>query len=132
VTSIPDDDYSARVAGTGRTDFSAEAAEWIAGQEWYASLGLPELPDDPAEARATREAGYGVLAECVETDGPVAVVLLARHDEEVTYAVPAREVAEALGMDAGDLAGVQFLAVMRETLEEGPVLSGFRPAPPRL
>jgi hypothetical protein len=111
-----------------QTGYSVAAA-FIAEAEWFASLGLPKLPDDPAAAAAMRAAGYDVLAECTEVTGAVAVVSVAGEDEEVTHAVAARALAEELHVDPAQLAGTEFLATMRETPEEGPVLSGFRPLP---
>jgi hypothetical protein len=108
--------------------YEDQAAEFIAGVQRIAALGLPQLPDDPAAAAAMRAAGYEVLAECTEA-GDVAIVRVLSEDEHVRHVVKLSDLAAALGVDAGDLAGRQFIATMRETPETGPVLSGFRPVP---
>src|SRR5436190_12024675 len=109
------------------TGYADQAAQFIAEAERHAALGLPTLPDDPAAAAAMRAAGYEVLAEVAELDGPVALVSVAAEDEEIRHAVRAGELAAALGVAAEQLAGQEFLAGFREPPEAGPVLSGFRP-----
>lgn len=114
------------------TDYSAQAAEFIAGVERHAALGLPELPDDPEAAAAMRAAGYKVLAEVTELDWPVAVVQLATDDEDggARHYISAPELAQRLGVTTGDdLAGREFIATYQEDPETGPVLFGFRPLP---
>lgn len=115
------------------TDYSAEAAAFIAEAERIAALQLPVLPDDPAAAAAMRAAGYDVLAEVLKVDGPVAIIQVLSEDEEIEHPVPAIELAAALSTLVGALPGTEFIAILRETLEDGQVLSGFRnlPAAPR-
>ncbi len=119
---------SDRETGTGYED---QAAQFIAGVERYAALGLPVLPDDPAAAAAMRAEGYEVLAEVAELDWPVAIVQVASDDEDdgARHAISAPDLATALGVTGDDLAGRQFIATLRETPLTGPVLSGFRPVP---
>jgi voltage-gated potassium channel Kch len=117
----------------GRPDgvcYADLAAEFIAEAARIAGLGLPVLPEDPAQAAAMRAAGYDVLAECTGLDGVRAVVRVTSEDEELTRSVPAGDLAAALGLPAAALPGTEFLAVVRETLEDGWALSRFRPVPP--
>jgi hypothetical protein len=113
--------------------YAEQAAAFIAGVGRHAALGLPELPDDPAAAAAMRAAGYDVLAEVKELDDPVlagfAIVHVLSEDEGLELVVRAQDVATALSVEAGELAGRQFIATYRETPQTGPVLSGFRPVP---
>ncbi len=109
------------------TSYAGQAAAFIAEAQRIAALGLPQLPDDPAAAAAMRAAGYDVLAEVVELDGPVAIVSLLNEDEDLEHAVSAPGLAAALSVPAGQLAGREFIATFRETPETGPVLSAFRP-----
>ena len=114
-----------------RTAYSDQAAAFIDATERYAALGLPSLPEDPAAAAAMRAAGYEVLAEVLEVDGPVVIVHVLAEDEDVFHAVSEPELAAALGVCAVELEGLEFIAALRETPETGPVLSGFRPVPGR-
>lgn len=112
--------------------YAEQAAEFIAGVERHAALGLPELPGDPEAAAAMRAAGYKVLAEVTELDWPVAVVQLATDDEDdgARHYISAPELAQRLGVTTGDdLAGREFIATYQEDPETGPVLFGFRPLP---
>ena len=113
----------------GAEDFGDQAAESIARAQQIAALGLPALPDDPAAAAAMRAAGYVVIAECAEVAGATAIVSVLSEDEGLEQRVAAAELAGALGVDLGQLAGMEFLATFRETPETGPVLSGFRRLP---
>lgn len=113
----------------GAEDFGDQAAESIARAQQIAALGLPALPDDPAAAAAMRAAGYVVIAECAEVAGTTAIVSVLSEDEGLEQGVAAAELAGALGVDLGQLAGMEFLATFRETPETGPVLSGFRRLP---
>lgn len=116
---------------TGQPDggYKDQAAEFIAGIERYAALGLPRLPDDPAAAAAMRAAGYEVLAECTGWNIDGAAVSVAGEDEETEHYVQAHVLAAALGVPIRDLPGAEFIATYRETPDTGPVLSGFRPVP---
>ncbi|MGH3222255.1 MAG: hypothetical protein ACRDPY_26775 [Streptosporangiaceae bacterium] len=114
--------------GSGWTgSYADQAAEFIAGVEQHAALRLPVLPDDPAAAAVMRAIGYDVRAEVLEVDGPVAIVRVLSEDEEVQHAVRADDLAYALGAAVDELPGTMFLAVLQETPETGPVLSGCRP-----
>jgi hypothetical protein len=55
--------------------------------------------------------------------------LTLKRDEEIEHPVSAVELAAALGIDTAALTGMQFLAVLRETLEDGQILSGFWQVP---
>ena len=120
----------------GTATFAADAgygelaADFIAEAERYAALGLPVLPDDPAEAAAMRADGYDVLAECTGLAGTSAIVSVAGEDEDLGHSVAAGDLAAALGVPAlAMLPGTEFLAVLRETPAAGRALSGFRPLP---
>jgi hypothetical protein len=113
----------------GAEDFGDQAAEFIARAQQIAALGLPVLPDDPAAAAAMRAAGYVVIAECAEVAGTTAIVSVLSEDEGLEQGVTAAELAAALSVDLGQLAGIEFLATFQETPETGPVLSGFRRLP---
>jgi hypothetical protein len=110
-------------------DYSGQAAEFIAEAQRVAALGLPVLPEDPAAAAAMRAAGYDVLAGVLEVDWPVALVQVTGEDEDVRHAASAADLAGALVLPAGELAGREFIATLRETPETGPVLSRFRRLP---
>jgi hypothetical protein len=113
----------------GAEDFGDQAAEFIARAQQIAALGLPVLPGDAPAAAAMRAAGYVVIAECAEVAGTTAIVSVLSEDEDLEQSVAAAELAAALGVDLGQLAGMEFLATFRETPETGPVLSGFRRLP---
>jgi hypothetical protein len=115
--------------GSGYYSYSGQAALLIAEAERIGALQLPEVPDDPVAAAAMRASGYQVLAECRRVEGDRAFVSLMGDDEEDESTVPAAELAEALGATLEELPGVEFLAFLRETLEEGRVLSRFRCLP---
>lgn len=108
--------------GTGYED---QAAAFIAEAERYAALGLPALPDNPAAAAAMRAAGYDVLARVVRVSVIAAAVSV--PGEAMERWIHPDELAAALGVPVQELAGVEFIATLRETPETGPVLSGFRP-----
>jgi len=113
----------------GAEDFGDQATEFIARAQQLAALGLPMLPDDPAAAAAMRAAGYVVIAECAEVAANTAIVSVLSEDEGLEHGVAAAELAAALSVDPGQLAGMEFLATFRETPQTGPVLSGFRRLP---
>ena len=113
----------------GAEDFGDQAAEFIARAQKIAALGLPVLPGDAPAAAAMRAAGYVVIAECAEVAATTAIVSVLSEDEDLEQSVAAAELAAALGVDLGQLAGTEFLATFRETPETGPVLSGFRRLP---
>src|SRR5207247_548968 len=103
--------------------------EFIARAQKIAALGLPVLPGDAPAAAAMRAAGYVVIAECAEVAATTAIVSVLIEDEDLEQSVAAAELAAALGVDLGQLAGTEFLATFRETPETGPVLSRFRRLP---
>ena len=111
------------------TGYAELAAEFIAAAEQIAALGLPALPEDPAAAAAMRRAGYDVLAECTGLAGVSAIVRVASEDEDVSQKIPAGDLAAALGVPVAMLPGMVFLAVLRETPQDGRVWSGFRRVP---
>jgi hypothetical protein len=113
----------------GGTGYAAPAALFIAEAERIAALGLPVLPEDPVQAAAMRRAGYDVLAECTGLAGASAIVCLASEDEDLGQRIPAGDLAAALGVPVALLPGMEFLAVVRETLEDGRTWSGFRRVP---
>jgi hypothetical protein len=114
----------------GGAGYAELAAEFIAEAERIAALGLPTLPEDPAEAAAMRRAGYDVLAECTGLAGASAIVCVASEDEDLGQKIPAGDLAAALDVPAvAMLPGTEFLAVLRETPEDGRVWSGFRRVP---
>jgi hypothetical protein len=113
----------------GAEDFGDQAAEFIARAQQIAALGLPVLPDNPASAAAMRAAGYVVIAGCAEVTDTTAIVSVLSEDEGLEQGIAAAELAGALGVDLGQLAGIEFLATFHETPETGPVLSGFRQLP---
>jgi hypothetical protein len=73
---------------------------------------------------AARAAGVEVEAAVLLTHG--ADALLELPGEELRVRVPAAEVAEALGVPVAGVPGRRILVTVRETQEEGRVLSGFR------
>lgn len=73
---------------------------------------------------AARAAGYEVEACCPLTFGDQALIELPGEEEPARY--PAEEVARALGIAVKDVPGARFLVTVRESAEEGRVLSGFR------
>jgi hypothetical protein len=75
---------------------------------------------------AARAAGGEVEAEVRMTHRGEALVALPGEAELVR--VPAGEVAAGLGVGVGELPGRRVRVTLRETLEEGRVLSGWRPA----
>lgn len=124
-------DQDTAMAGlTGENGYAELAAEFIAEAERIAALGLPAMPDDPAQAAAMRAAGYDVLAECTGLAGSAAMVSVMGEDGEAGQSIPAGDLAAALGVPAEALLpGTEFLAFLRETLKDGRVLSEFRPPP---
>jgi hypothetical protein len=140
---------SARVIGTSRRRGSAQltdqriaaedlpdvrscasqAADFIAEVARVAALGLPVLPEDPAAAAAMRAPGYEVLAECTGLSDGCAIVSVMSEAAELADRIPAGDLVAALGVPAESLPGMEFLAVLHESLEDGRVLSGFRRVP---
>jgi hypothetical protein len=114
---------------TARADYAAAAADFIAGTQRIAALGLPSLPDDPAEAAAMRAAGYDVLAECVTLAWAWALISVAGEEDEAVQRVNAAALAAVLGVTTEDLEGTEFLALLTETPGDGRVLSSSRPLP---
>lgn len=109
------------------TDYSKQAAEFIAAAERHAELGLPHLPDDPAEAAAMHAAGYDVLARVVRVSDIAVAVSVA--GEPIERWIHPDELAAALGIPAQELAGMEFITVLRETPDTGVRLSRFRRLP---
>ena len=75
---------------------------------------------------AARAAGYEVVAEVRMTHRDKALIRLPGEAEDVRVA--AAEVAAGLGVGVGDLPGRRVRVTVRESLEAGRVLSGFRAA----
>jgi hypothetical protein len=75
---------------------------------------------------AARGAGYEVVAEVRYTHRDQALVELPGEQEPVRC--PAAEVAAGLGVAAAALPGMRVAVTVRETPEDGRVLSGWRPA----
>jgi hypothetical protein len=121
-------DAGQAVTGSPGGSYGHQASEFIAEVARVAALGLRALPEDPAAAAAMRAAGYEVLAECTAVAGGAAAVWLMGAGEGVEERVGADELAAALGVAPGTLAGVEFVALVRETPATGRTLSGFRPA----
>ena len=115
------------LAGAGY--YARQAALFIGEVGRVAALRLPAVPDDPSAAAEMRAAGYQVLAECRRVEGGSAIVSVTGEDEEDESGVPVAELAAALGTAVQKLPGTEFLAFLRETREEGRVLSGFRCLP---
>lgn len=113
-------------------DYSESAAQFIAGIQRKAALGLTVLPQAAAEAAVMRAAGYEVLAECTGLAGASAIVSVMTEDTDLEHVIPAAHLAAALGVSASGLPGMEFLAVLRETHHEGQVLSMFRQVPVRM
>ena len=109
-------------------DYSGQAAAFIAEAERIAALGLPVVPDDPASASdargRVRDPGRGPRGR-----RPGSVVRVLSEDEDVQHSVSAPDLSAAHGTDPDELAGRESIATLRETLETGPALSGFRPLP---
>lgn len=74
---------------------------------------------------AARAAGTEVGARCSIVFGDDAVIELPGEDEAVRW--PAADVAAELGVAVADLPGMRFRVTVRESAEEGRVLSGFNP-----
>jgi hypothetical protein len=74
-----------------------------------------------AEARA---AGVEVKARCSVLFGDRALIELPGEAEPARW--PVDQIAEATGLDAEELPGRALVMTVRETLEDGRVLSGFR------
>jgi hypothetical protein len=75
---------------------------------------------------AARAAGSEVEARVMLTHGTDALLEVPGEGEPVRW--PAAEVAEGLGVTLAELPGARLLVTVRETLEAGRVLSGFRPS----
>ena len=73
---------------------------------------------------AARAAGAEVAGRCSLLFGDQALIELPGEEEPVRH--PAAEIAAATGLDAGELPGRRLMVTVRETPEEGRVLSGFR------
>jgi hypothetical protein len=76
------------------------------------------------KSAAARAAGTEVTARVMMTHG--ADALLELPGEELPARWPAAEVAAGLGVEVGELPGKRVRVTVRETAEEGRVLSGFR------
>jgi plasmid maintenance system antidote protein VapI len=75
---------------------------------------------------AARAAGYEVEARCSIGHGADALLELPGEQEAVRVSLA--EVAEALGVAPRDVPGMRMMVTVRESVESGRVLSGFRPA----
>jgi hypothetical protein len=73
---------------------------------------------------AARAVGAEVAGRCSLLFGDQALIELPGEEEPVRH--PAAEIAAATGLDAGELPGRRLMVTVRETPEEGRVLSGFR------
>lgn len=78
------------------------------------------------DAAAARAGGTETEATVLMTHGADALLEMAGEDVHVRW--PAAEIAAELGAATGDLPGLRLLVTVRETPEEGRVLSGFRMA----
>jgi hypothetical protein len=75
-----------------------------------------------------RAAGYDVLARVVRVSVIAAAVSVA--GEAMERWIHPDELAAALGVPVDELAGVEFIAMLRETPDTGVRLSRFRPGAP--
>jgi hypothetical protein len=75
---------------------------------------------------AARAAGTEVEARVLLTHGADALLELPGEDVPVRW--PAAEVAEGAAVRVEDLPGMRVLVTVRESMERGRALSGFRPA----
>jgi hypothetical protein len=121
------DDAGRTWSGEGESVTAAVLA-LLAGRIGYrAVVIMKELEEqgmsDNADA-AARAAGIEVTARVRYTHRGRALIELPGEDELVEC--PAAEVAESAGVPEGSLPGRVLLVTVRETPEEGRVLSGFR------
>jgi hypothetical protein len=73
---------------------------------------------------AARAAGYEVTARCSITFGELALIEMPGEDEPVRW--PRKDIMADTGLTLEQVPGARLTFTVRESAEEGRVLSGFR------